>query len=233
MPTRDLERQLRMYLLAERPAIFTLEQLRRTFSTHPSISIEAALRRLTQKGEVARISRGRYAAVDPATSTPVAHPWAQALAPFRAAAIAGYSALNHWGLTTQIPQVIDVAVQRGVHHQPSYGAIQRVRIITVPAHGWFGIVDIWLTDGERVPIFSRSRMAFDTFINPARYGGLGNAMEVLEAARENDVPLQELIDTATNSSSSPARRRFAAGLREIYGPDRAVDALLTDGKLQP
>lgn len=226
MPTRTLERQLRTYLMAERPSIFTLNELRTTFSGHPSISIEAALRRLMQRGEVARISRGRYAAVDPATSAPVAHPWAQAVAPFRTAAIAGYTALHHWELTTQIPHVIDVAVQRGVHHQPTYGALQRVRLITVPVAEWFGITSMWVSDGESVSIFARSRMVLDTFINPRRYGGVGNAMEVLQTARAMGIPLQELLDTARQSASSRARGRFAEGLRHIYGSDRAIGELV-------
>ena len=225
---QHLERDLRQYLLATRPAIYSTATLRQTFLTHPSVSIQAALRRLVAQGDVARVSRGRYTAIDPATSSPTAHSWAQALAPFRTAAIAGYTALSHWQLTTQLPSVIDVAVLQGVHHRPSYSSIARVRLIVVPPGEWFGVQDVWIADGERVAMFSRSRILFDMFIRPARYGGWGNAMETLEVAHhELDLPLRELTDTAALSHSPLAIRRYLRGLREVYGDQLGLDQLST------
>jgi predicted transcriptional regulator of viral defense system len=223
-----LERDLRNYLLGTRPAIYSTATLRQTFPTHPSVSIQAALRRLVAAGEVARVARGRYTAIDPATSSPTAHAWAQALAPFRTAAIAGYSALSHWQLTTQLPSVIDVAVLQGLHHRPSYSSITRVRLIVVPPAEWFGVLDEWIADGERVSMFSRPRILFDMFIRPARYGGWGNAMETLHMARhELDIQLKELTDTAALSHSPLAIRRYLRGLREVYGDQLELEQLAT------
>ncbi|MGH7882981.1 MAG: type IV toxin-antitoxin system AbiEi family antitoxin domain-containing protein [Candidatus Dormibacteraceae bacterium] len=128
------------------------------------------------------------------------------------------TALLHWGLTEQVPQVIDLAIRRGIHFRKRPDIYQRVRVLYVSPPQWFGIVQVWVGDGEAVPMFSRERMLYDAFLVPARYGGLGAAMEFLQTARdERNFQIELLVSLCIQGRSRRTLNRLARAIEEVLG----------------
>ena len=206
--------------------MITREEILAEYPDLTPVAIHHALRRLADDDEIQRVAQGRYTLVDPRVAGPSAHRFSILTGLYRDSAIAGWSALSHWGLTEQIPRIIDLAVLRGTHVRGRSQAMRVVRVFHVPSREWFGIQRVWLSDGEQVPMFSRERSIYDTFLAPSRYGGTGPAMEVLTTAfEETDATLNALVETAAQSSWLPGIRRFIEGLRDVRGEDVDVSPL--------
>jgi predicted transcriptional regulator of viral defense system len=67
------------------------------------------LNELTIAGRLTRIKRGLYAINDPLTKQPRAHPFAIGATLVTPAAVSHWSALQHWGLTEQIPAAVTLS----------------------------------------------------------------------------------------------------------------------------
>jgi len=213
--------------------VLTLTDIRQEYPDMPAATLHHALNRLVEDGEVERLAQGRYTLHDPRVGGPAAHEYSVATSLFSEAAIAGWSAMSQWGLTDQVPHVIDVAVPRDLHVRHHSPALSRLRVFVVSRGEWFDIVMVWVSDGEPVPFFSRERCIYDAFLAPKRYGGLGAAMDILTAARDDlNEPLIALIQTALKSSSRRTMLRFARALEEVYGPAPDIDGLRAVAKGQ-
>ena len=102
----------------------------------------ALLHRLAAAGWLVRARKGLYAIVDPATGQPRAHPFALGVALARPAAISHWSALQYWGLTTQLPAIVTLSTPgRAI---PPRGALAgaRYEIVTIEARRWFGVTRV-------------------------------------------------------------------------------------------
>ena len=213
--------------------MLTLGDVRDEYPDMPAATLHHALNRLVEDGEVEHVAHGRYTLHDPRVGGPAAHEYSVATSLFGEAAIAGWSAMSQWGLTDQIPQVIDVAVPRDRHVRHHSPGRSRLRVFVVSRREWFDIVTVWVSDGEPVPFFSRERCIYDAFLVPKRYGGLGAAMDILTTARDDlGEPLIALVQTALKSRSPRTMLRFARALEEIYGPAPEIDELRAVAKGQ-
>ena len=117
--------------------------------------------------------------------------WRRAL--IQPSAISGWAALNHHGLTEQIPRIITLTTPKRVVTPAMRGAVRTALstwevagqtfeiVMVVPAH-FYGDEEIWIGD-SRVRMFDRERALLDCFALPRRFGGARNPRRARAAAR--------------------------------------------------
>ncbi len=156
------------------------------------------LHRLERSGLLQRVKQGTYAMTTGLAGAPEAHSFAVGMALVDPSAVSGWAALNHHGLTEQIPRVITLTTTKRIVTPAMRGAVaaasstweaagQRYEIVVVVPARFFGIDEIWMGDA-RVRIFDRERALLDCFALPRRFGGLAEGLGILEGhLRELDV----------------------------------------------
>jgi predicted transcriptional regulator of viral defense system len=137
---------------------------------------------------LARVRKGWYIGVPLEASEPREwreDPWAVAAALFSPGYIGGWSAVEHWGLTDQIFNVIYVIAGRKV--KPARQTIQGTHYLirTVPERTLFGTRRVWR---QRVPVnvSDPHRTIIDILDVPKAAGGALHASEVLQTYFESE-----------------------------------------------
>lgn len=150
---------------------------------------------LAANGWLSRIRTGWYICVPIEASEPREwreDPWVVAATLFSPTYIGGWSALEHWGLTEQIFNVIYVFAGRKV--KPARQTIQGTDFLirTVPERTLFGTRRVWR---RRVPVnvSDRHRTIIDILDLPAAAGGILHASEVLQTYFESEHSDQEAL----------------------------------------
>ena len=150
---------------------------------------------LAANGWLARVRMGWYICVPLEASEPREwreDPWVVAAALFSPGYIGGWSALEHWGLTEQIFNVIYVFAGRKV--KPARQTIQGTDFLirTVPERSLFGTRRVWR---QRVPVnvSDPHRTIIDILDVPAAAGGALHASEVLQTYFESEHADQETL----------------------------------------
>ena len=143
---------------------------------------------LAANGWLARVRQGWYICVPLEASEPSEwreDPWVLAAALFSPGYIGGWSALEYWGLTEQIFNVIYVFAGRKV--KPARQTIQGTdfQIRSVPKRTLFGTRRVWR---QRVPVnvSDPHRTIIDILDVPAAAGGALHASEVLQTYFESE-----------------------------------------------
>ena len=144
---------------------------------------------------LARVRQGWYICVPLEASEPKEwreDPWLVAAALFSPGYIGGWSAVEHWGLTDQIFNVIYVIAGRKV--KPARQTIQGTHFLirTVPERTLFGTRRVWR---QRVPVnvSDPHRTIIDILDVPAAAGGALHASEVLQTYFESEHADQETL----------------------------------------
>lgn len=147
---------------------------------------------LATGGWITRVKKGLYAVNDPVTKGPRAHPFAIGAALVTPSAISHWSALQHWGLTEQVPATVTLSSPKrtfplatgfqGGGARPAWvvGGV-RYEVVAVSKVRFFGVTQVWVNERDQVPIFDRERALLDTFLHFHVFGSLSTALEVLEA----------------------------------------------------
>lgn len=204
-------------------------------------AVETTLRRLVDAGWVERLRRGLYATTGELPGHVALHPFAVATALVRPSAISHWSALSHHGLTTQVPRVVTCMTPQkvvtpsmrggkasgaqGRHRWETAGGL-RVAYTTVTTARYFGIEEVWVDDRSRVPITDRERTVLEAFAHPAAFGGIGEALGVVEDhAGELDIP--RLVAHAQRYGAASVARRLGLVLERIGIPPGALEPLRT------
>lgn len=193
--------------------------------------VRKLLHDLSSSGWVARLQRGLYAPVDRATAAPRAHPFTVGTSLVQPAAVSHWSALAHWELTEQIPQVVTVSSPRGSadrsHRRLSRTetsghlwevAGQRYRVVSVQPGHYFGVKDVWVSPEERVPVFDRERAVLDTLRHFHIFGSLGPALEVFER-HVADLDLDRLVEYSGRLRVGAVTRRLGWLLERLGAPE--------------
>lgn len=146
------------------------------------------LANLANGGWLARVRKGWYICVPLGASEPREwreDPWVVAATLFSPGYIGGWSAVEHWGLTDQIFNVIYVVVGRKV--KPARQTIQGTDFLirTVPEWILFGTRRVWR---QRLPVnvSDPHRTIIDILDVPAAAGGALHASEILQAYFESE-----------------------------------------------
>ena len=151
-------------------------------------STRRLLAALAANGWLARVRHGWYICVPIEASQPrewKEDPWVVAAALFSPGYIGGWSAIEHWGLTDQIFNVIYVTAGRKV--KPARQTIQGTHFLirTVPERTLFGTRRVWR---QRVPVnvSDPHRTIIDILDVPEAAGGILHASEVLQTYFESE-----------------------------------------------
>jgi predicted transcriptional regulator of viral defense system len=211
----------------------TVRQIAAEVGVTPSY-LRFLLHRLVRAGLLHRVKRGTYALVGGLPGGVEAHPFAIAMALVDPCAVSGWSALNHHGLTEQIPQRVTLTTPRRIvtpamrgakHAKPSIWEVdgQEYEIVRViPAH-FFGDEEVWV-DESKVRIFDRERALLDCFALPRRFGGLGEGLGILEEhLREIDIRL--LVAHALRYGKVAVAKRVGYALERAGVPIPIVEPL--------
>ena len=143
---------------------------------------------LADSGWLARVRRGWYIGVPIDASAPGEwreDPWVVAATLFSPGYIGGWSAVEHWGLTDQIFNVIYVVVGRKV--APTRQTLQGTDFLirTVPERALFGTRRVW-RQSVAVNVADPHRTMIDILDVPASAAGVLHAFEVLQAYFESE-----------------------------------------------
>jgi len=209
--------------------------------------VHRLLHDLAEAGWVERLQRGLYTPVDRVSAAPRAHPFTIGTALVQPAAVSHWSALAHWELTEQIPQVVTVSSptrtaargRRRVARSDESGhlwvvASQSYRVVFVqPAH-FFGTAAVWITQTERVEIYDRERALLDAFRHFHVFGSLAPALEMVEQHLA-ELDLDRLVGYAERLHVASVSRRLGWVLERLDAPESArarLRALLPAGALE-
>lgn len=192
------------------------------------------LHRLARSGFVQRLKRGSYALAPGLPGMARAHPFAVAMALVEPCAVSGYAALNHHGLTEQIPRVVTLTTPKRVVTPAMRGAAQAAPstwavagqtfeiVVVVPAH-FFGDEESWIGD-SRVRIFDRERALLDCFALPRRFGGIAEGLGILEE-HLHELNVERLVAHAKRFGKIAVAKRVGFALENAGAKPAAIEPL--------
>lgn len=221
--------------------VFTSADAREAAS-HRAIPVQYVLYlllRLEAAGWIRRVKRGVYAITGKLAGSSSAHDYAIAVALFPPSALSHQTALNLHGLSEQIPRVITCtttakvvtpAMRGRATRQRMRGTVWevdglRVRLVSVRPSRFFGITEVWADSRTRVPVTDRERTVLDLFIDPARFGGLGEALGILEEHRAS-LDLTKLVGYAIQLRVASVAKRLGWALESFGTPEVTIAPLL-------
>lgn len=196
--------------------------------------LSVLLHRLQRAGLVRRLKHGTYALSTGLPGFPEAHPFALGMALVQPSAISGWAALNHHGLTEQIPRIITLTTPKRIVTPAMRGAVrtapsiwqvagQTFELVTVVPHHFYGDEEIWLGD-VRVRMFDRERALLDCFALPRRFGGVAEGLGILEEHLQQ-LDLERLAAHARRYGKAAVARRVGYALEHVGAAPEVVESL--------
>ncbi len=189
------------------------------------LQVNLLVSRLVRAGWLRRIKRGLYATTGKLPGSPVPHDFEIALALATPSALSHRTALHFHGFSEQMPRLITCTTtakvvtpsMRGRGHGTAVWEVDglRVQLITVRPERFFGIEDIWVDQRTRVSMTDRERTILDVFSDPARMGGMGQALAILEA-QYRSLELSRLVSYAVRLHVAVVAKRLGWAL-ESFG----------------
>jgi len=134
--------------VATRPA-FSIGEARQLLRHGKEGPTRQFLERLQRKGWIRRIKSGKFAPIPLSSGearTPQLHEFLIAMELVSPAAIAYWSALNHHGMTEQIPRTVFVATNHLVRRPPREALGISFKIVSLRPKKFFGIVKDWVSE---------------------------------------------------------------------------------------
>jgi predicted transcriptional regulator of viral defense system len=139
------------------------------------------LERLQRKGWIRRIRRGRFAVVPLSSGedrSPQLHEFVVAMELVSPAAIAYWSALNHYEMTEQLPRTVFVATDHPVRRRPGEILGVNFKIVSLKPVKFFGIVKDWINENP-FQVTDREKTIIDGLDLPQHVGGLNEIAKAL------------------------------------------------------
>jgi predicted transcriptional regulator of viral defense system len=205
----------------------------------PHNQLKKILSNLAKHGWVLRVRRGLYISIGLIAEQNITHPFVIAAYLIQPSAISHWSALQHHGLTEQIPQIVTASTPSKVV-TPSMREKQPQRLktkhkweiegvyyeyINVQQKHFFGIEKIWLDENSQVPITDKERTLLDVFIYPKMFGGMGEAFGILENSLAT-IDIQKLINYAIQYDKKSLIKRLGWALEYFGVPAKQLEPLL-------
>lgn len=163
---------------------FSIDDARRALGHSESEPTRQFLERLQTKGWIRRIRRGRFAVIPLSSGdnrTPQLHEFIVAMELVTPAAIAYWSALNHHGMTEQLPRTVFVATNHPVRRPPGEVLGVSYKIISLRENKFFGNVKDWI-DEMPFMVTDREKTIIDGLDLPQYAGGVGEIAKALSTA---------------------------------------------------
>jgi predicted transcriptional regulator of viral defense system len=130
-------------------ATFSIVDARRVLGHQESDPTRQFLERLQRKGWIRRIKRGRFAIIPLSSGEsriPQLHEFVVAMELVSPSAIAYWSALNHYGMTEQLPRTVFVATNHPMRRPPDEVLGVSYKVISLRPEKFFGIVKDWIDE---------------------------------------------------------------------------------------
>ena len=195
----------------------------------PQKQLKKILSNLAKHQHIVRLRRGLYVSIGLLPEQTHTHPFVISAYLIQPSAISHWSALQHHGLTEQIPRVITASTPKKVvtpsmrEKQPRRSKAKhaweiagiRYEYMTIQQKHFFGIEKIWLDEHFRVQITDKERTLLDVFLYPKMFGGIGEALGILENALVS-INIQKLIDYAIKYDKKSLAKRLGWAL-EYFG----------------
>jgi predicted transcriptional regulator of viral defense system len=187
--------------------VFTSQQAERFWGAGPVT--RNALSRLESKGWLERLERGRYMIVP--LEAGVGREWSEDplvigsfLAPSGAAAY--WTAVRHWGWTTQLPRTqFFITAKRRANPRKSILGVP-YRFVTLKPDQLFGIAEE-LSSGLAIRVTDRERTIVDILDRPDLAGGIAEVSEALARAW-GEIDLTRLTDYVERFGSGTVTKRL-------------------------
>jgi predicted transcriptional regulator of viral defense system len=196
------------------------------------------LHRLEQSRLLQRLKHGTYALAAGPHGASEVHPFAVGMALIDPSAISGWSALNHHGLTEQIPRLVSLTTPKRVVTPAMRGAAaadakapasvwnvagQQFEIVNVIPSLFFGVEEVWFGD-SKVRIFDKERALLDCFALPRRFGGVAEGLGMVED-HLRELNLERLVAHAVRYGKAAVAKRVGFALELAGAPPAWVEPL--------
>jgi len=183
---------------------FGMSDARRVLGHKENDPTRQFLERLQTKGWLRRIRRGRFAVIPLSSGedrTPQLHEFIVAMELVSPAAIAYWSALNHHGMTEQLPRTVFVATNHPVRRPPREVLGVGYKIISLRPEKFFGIVKDWINEMPFM-VTDREKTIIDGLDLPQYVGGIGEIAKALSTAWDslNESKLRKYAAKIGNSA---------------------------------
>jgi predicted transcriptional regulator of viral defense system len=205
----------------------------------PHNQLKKILFNLAKHRRVLRVRRGLYISIGIIAEQNITHPFVIAAYLIQPSAISHWSALQHHGLTEQIPQIVTASTPSKVvtpsmrEKQPHRSKTKhmweiegvRYEYINVQQKHFSGIEKIWLDEHFQVLITDKERTILDLFIYPKMFGGIGEALGILENSLAT-IDTQKLINYAVQYDKKSLAKRLGWALEYFGVPVKQLEPLL-------
>jgi len=170
--------------------------------------------RLSRKKRITRVERGKYVLVPGRAG--VEGDWSESLFSIIPQVIDEYyvgfwTAMNHWGMTEQIPSAVFVATPKRKKHI-KYGG-QMLRFITISRKKFFGFTQERV-DKMQFNISTREKTVADALVFPQYCGGLSEVTKAIWNSR-NELDLKKVVECIKKMGVDVSLRRLGHILRVL------------------
>ena len=185
---------------------FSMDDARRLFSKELPPQF---LDHLERKGWIRRIKRGKFAVIPLSSGETRAtqlHEFLIAMELVSPAVIAYWSALNHHGMTEQIPRTVFVATNHHVQKSSRETLGISFQIISVQSRKFFGIEKDWINE-QPFSITDKEKTIIDGLDLPKYVGGVGEIAKAL-AQSWNELNEEKLREYAVKIGNTAVGKRL-------------------------
>lgn len=188
---------------------FSIDDARTVLAPRQRPSARQILERLRAKGWIERVKRGWFAVIplsSGATRSTHIHEFVVAMNLVRPAAIAYFSALNHHGLTEQLPRTVFVATDHPVRKRDVQSLGFSFKVVSVRKEKYFGVEKGWIGE-QSFMITNREKTLVDALDLPGNAGGVGLVVAAIRSHwGEFDEP--KLFEYARRLGNSAVAKRL-------------------------
>lgn len=189
--------------------MFSIEEARQVLGHKGDDPTRQFLERLQRKGWIQRIKRGKFTVIPLSSGeerTPQLHEFLVAMELVSPSAIAYWSALNHYGMTEQLPRTVFVATDHPVRYSQKESLGITFKIISLRSHKFFGIVKDWV-DEHPFLITDKEKTIIDGLDLPKYVGGVGEIVKALIGGWK-ELDEDKLLDYAIKIKNSAVVKRL-------------------------
>jgi predicted transcriptional regulator of viral defense system len=166
---------------------FSIEDARKILRHEKNDPTSQFLERLRRKGWILSMKRGLYATIPLSAggeANPQIHEFLIAMQLVNPAAIAYCTALNHHGMSEQLPRTVYVATNHPVRYPSKVVLWLTYKIVSLRAPRYFGIMKDWIDDGQFY-ITDKEKTIVDGLDLPEYVGGVGEIAKALRSSWKN------------------------------------------------
>lgn len=199
---------LRKNILQKR--IFSVKEIKNYFTKHNK-SLNVALSRLEKKGKLDRIEKGKYVTIpfgaEKGRYTLNEFVIGASLLNNETYSVGYWNALNHYGLTEQIPNIVFLQTDQRKKKANIKVFGVSYKIIRVNKDKIFGIEKLWI-DKMPINITDKEKTIIDCLDKPQYCGGLIEVFKALNNIKDEEYSKDKLIKYALRINNSGVIRRL-------------------------